>query len=69
MTVWQTRSVYYRKIGGVWVRTDQVAAVEIGQTGINVHLTSGSRVTLNLDRTQEALDEAVKLIAREEKIP
>ena len=66
MTAWQTTSLYYRKIGGVWVRTDQVAAVEIGHTGIDVHLTSGARVTLNLDRTQEALDEAVTLIAREE---
>lgn len=64
MTAWQTRNVYYRKIGGVWIRTDQVAAVEIGQTGIDVHLTSGSRVTLSLDRTQEALDEAVALIAK-----
>lgn len=67
MTGWSKTEIYYRKVGGVWLRTDQVAAVAIGQTGIDVHLTSGSRVTLALDRTTKALDEAMTFIAREEK--
>lgn len=64
MSAWSKSEVYYRKLGGVWLRTDQVAAAEIGLSGIDVHLVSGGRVTLDLARTPAALDSVMQAIAK-----
>lgn len=56
-----------KKIGGVWVNSSQVAAIEIGHVGIEVHLKSGSRVTLKLDREQAVLDQAARELFSTEK--
>ena len=57
---WSCSVETLKKIGGVWVNSSQIAAMEIGHTGIDVYLKSGSKDTLNLERDQATLDQAAR---------